>query len=317
MAMFYHSFPRRSSGQNDEIDKGLTVLESILEMGFLLTPEVTTWNCLSPDEPNSKASSTRMCFTLLEERELTEHSKVFGPFALELKPESLIVLGGLPAIYLPDRTQSDDGVSGLGAAYINKLAELDLLLRKLALLEHSVAEERNLGRDLTLKDFGIQSDETINCTVESAAALLKTVTKRIGIPDLFDLCQAQKSFSELVYKTGDVKRLNVGEIGYYQQREWKICGQITCSGEPLTRELSEDEQQRLTLIDPTFFKNTIEFAGAQSTRVQRCKLYSKIEDRKAVSFINRIFVPKEVIEDTKKILAKHELSIPVIASQTA
>lgn len=314
--MFYHSFPRRSSGENDGVEKGLAILESILEMGFLMTPEVTTWNSLNPESPNAKAFSTRMCFTLLEERELAEHSKVFGTFALELQPESLIALGGLPAIYLPNKPESDDGVSGLGTAYITKLAELDLLLRKLALLENSVSKEKDLKRDLTLKDFGIKGDEAINCTVENAAALLQTITKTIDIPSLFDLCQAQKSFSELVYQVGDDSRFNVGQLGYYQQREWKICGQITCTQKPLTRELSTDEQQRLTSIDSEFFSKTIEFAGKQSTRAQRCALYSEIEGRKAVSYINRILVPKEAIKKTKEMLTRLNLSIPVMTSQS-
>ena len=40
---FYHSFPRRGSNTDAEIDKGCKILSLICNAGLLLAPEVVTW----------------------------------------------------------------------------------------------------------------------------------------------------------------------------------------------------------------------------------------------------------------------------------
>ena len=40
---FYHSFPRRGSSTEAEIDKGCKILASIRDFGLLLTPQLIEW----------------------------------------------------------------------------------------------------------------------------------------------------------------------------------------------------------------------------------------------------------------------------------
>jgi hypothetical protein len=302
MANFFHSFPRKDRSNK----MGLAILESILEMGFLLTPEVTRWNEDNTNAQAVNAYSTRMCFTLLEEIELVKHSELFGNFAIELKPESLIALGGLPTIYLPNKPESDEGVSALGSAYLNHLANLDSLVRSLAKLEQSIEQQKTSSQNLRIGE-----EKEINCDVESASALIESLKIEIGGSSFLSIAQAQMSFSELVYQTGDNTRLSVGELGYYQQREWKISGRVTSDGNKLTRHPTEQEQLKLKEINPAFFNKDLKFSGISKSRAERSLLYPTIERKDVISYIERILVPESAIENAQKLLKKLNLKINI------
>lgn len=82
---FYHSFPRRYKGNEEDREKPLAILESICKNGLLLVPEVVIWTDVSLNKIGGKiiAEQLRACFTELPRRELEMHSKVFGPYSIE------------------------------------------------------------------------------------------------------------------------------------------------------------------------------------------------------------------------------------------
>jgi len=135
---FYHSFPRRSEGEN-EIDKGLQILRSIVKSGLLLTPEQTSWQ-----EPVSggglsepwKVIQKRACFTELATTELKRHSDVFGRFALEFEIQGLRQLGAIPVFYFPRASTDDIGMESVAASLLCRTGEIQVLLNRLGQLEY-------------------------------------------------------------------------------------------------------------------------------------------------------------------------------------
>ncbi len=314
MANFYHSFPRRKREDNgDQTAKGLAILASILDLGFLLTPERLAWGKEEPGQRTLESYARRMCFTLLEERELPDHSKLFGSFAIVLSVDSLLTLGGLPALYLPQRNDKADGLSGLGTIYLTKLAEIERLLRGLAATEQAVLKSDHPPRNLKFRISETGLEEEINCTTANAAALLKCWTERNKISGATELYQAFMSFVELVYPAGNEQRMNVGQLGYYQQREWKISGQLTYEGERLSQPLDQPEQDRLFAIDEEFFGKQLQFLSEARSVADRCLVFKSLANRPVRDFIQEIIVPADALEETKNLLKDRGSSLPLKA----
>ena len=77
-SFFYHSFPRRfRESRVITKKKGLSILTSIAERGFLLVPEIIEWREPLTDGSFSKPIQNcqkRICFTELEREELPKHT---------------------------------------------------------------------------------------------------------------------------------------------------------------------------------------------------------------------------------------------------
>src|SRR4051812_24421329 len=95
---FYHSFPRRHDVSP------LTILESMLESGFLLVPEMVSWQNFQSRDFGPAGTTrfqtwtlqVRFCLTELmppdaedHEKAFEHHSSRFGPFAVEFAPTRL------------------------------------------------------------------------------------------------------------------------------------------------------------------------------------------------------------------------------------
>jgi hypothetical protein len=102
---FYHSFPRRGrSDTTAENPKGLKILELIRDFGLLLTPEITSWQYPHANQTpprNMQMVQRRVSFTELSSKQLPEHAKEFGHFALEFEIDTLKDLGAIPVFYIP------------------------------------------------------------------------------------------------------------------------------------------------------------------------------------------------------------------------
>ncbi len=97
MRYFYHSFPRRNHTQ----DRGIRVLNSIIQYGLLLTPELV--QAALPNDPENPFCifQQRISFTELAPSELQQHAETFGAFAIEFEIEKLLQIGALPVFYFP------------------------------------------------------------------------------------------------------------------------------------------------------------------------------------------------------------------------
>ena len=80
---FYHSFPnpRHCSNEEEKKSKGIKIIESMTEMGFLLTPETIEWSKHLGEKGLPNVEQKRFCFTYIDPIELDEHCKNFGIFS--------------------------------------------------------------------------------------------------------------------------------------------------------------------------------------------------------------------------------------------
>lgn len=317
MSMFYHNFPRprRDLNPKIQIEMGIAILTSILDSGFLLTPELVEWRKKSTHALSLESYAQRMCFTLLDESELSAHSSLFGRFAIVLEPDALQMLGGLPVIYLPSAPSPIEGLSGLGTDYLEKLAEIERFLRGVTSTENVVRKAKGHSRTLRFRMLDVGVDKDIDCETKNAEALLDCWTKQNNISNPAELYAAFTSFVELVYPAGSNQRLNVGELGYYRQREWRICGRLTRNSTPLFRPLTSEEKARLIAIDAEFFEKPLQFLSNEETVVDRSSMFSEIDGRKVSSFIKEVIVPFEVTDEVKDITARNGLTIQVKPSK--
>jgi len=101
---FYHSFPSRFIKEYDEaIEKGYKTLESIVDIGLLLTPEEVNWEShLGPiGAVRLRIRQKRISFTFLEEKDIRDHMIKWGPFSLVFSFDSIRALGAMPLFYVP------------------------------------------------------------------------------------------------------------------------------------------------------------------------------------------------------------------------
>ena len=87
---FYHSFARRSPADENGYGKELQILQSMLDVGLLLTPERIEFKERLRDGSYSEPATIfqkRICFTELSEEELPAHCTNFGEFSIEWDQE--------------------------------------------------------------------------------------------------------------------------------------------------------------------------------------------------------------------------------------
>lgn len=310
MSLFYHSFPRRKHGEpeSEVIARGTAILKSMAEIGFLLTPEKIEWR--SPTESSLETFARRMCFTLLDvqnDEELSKHSDRFGPFSIGLEPQALVALGGLPAIYLPNRPDNPEGLAALGAEYLHKIAEIERLLKALELAAAAAGATGNPDHNLRFRHIRSDHEEEVDCSAESAKAFLNGLIKHNEISDLQTIRQAFMGFVELIYPSGSEERLTVGELGYYHQREWKISGQMTLDEKRLSRHLIQSERDRLMASDPDFFGQELTFLGKIKTWADETMVFQTLQERPVAEYISEVIAPQEALADVAEIASTHGL----------
>jgi hypothetical protein len=283
----YHCFPRRKRDGN-EIDKGLSILKSILTHGILLTPEIIKW---TEEIHNNNLTnefvqvSKRVCFTELEEEDLNNHFNLFGNFALAFDIGDLINIGALPVFYIPRMDAFKN--YGLGPALITQLAHIQSLLKRIALYENyasRIAEvtpnSHLMARYTENGDMHIFSAGTIE-SIRIPKSILENCAKHnkdfipprlneFGSPLGFSigglnnflkilfydihnssvLNNVLGGFSSIIYPT---ERQKDRFLEYYKQREWRILGGVEQYSKRITQDLNENHKFDLLKIDKDFF----------------------------------------------------------------
>lgn len=270
----FHTFPRR----NHDLGNALRVLQSIIECGLLLTPEVTEWSEPLSDGGRSEPfflQQKRCCFTALRTDELPGHMDRFGPFSIRYDLMAFRRLGGMPVAYVPRSDQRYGGHAAVGETLLARLADIEGVLQRLA--------------DLEKKGQGIFS----------------TPAGR----SMTDLVNALRVFEGFIYMAN---RTDDDLTEYFRQREWRIVANIVASdGNPLALGLPEECRRRLLQIDQEFFGGELEFRSGRHVRIDMTTAIHTVEAQHVLNFADALIVPEEAIEG-RTTLEASGLSLPVL-----
>ena len=170
---FYHSFPRPRDGEPHEVrtKRGLAILRAIMQSGLILAPEIVEWHTpVSIGSPSPiKLLQQRICFTELSRSELNEHSRRFGPIAIEFDIVKLRHAGALPVIYMPQALSEQDYFALIGSFVVSHLGHIKHMVELL----NSVSQYRdpdhvrkNLGT-MQVRDDYVLNLRNVNATGDS------------------------------------------------------------------------------------------------------------------------------------------------------
>ena len=319
---FYHSFPRPRDGEtcSQTVQRGWTILQSIRRLGFLLAPEIVEWRTpVSIGSPSPiQVLQQRICFTELSRNELEEHSKRFGPFAIEFDIMALRRAGALPVIYMPQALSEQDHLALLGPVIVSHLGHIKYALEQLnnlnqfkdpVYIQNKFPGAKRVADDcmVTLSN-GDESRGTLQ-EFQVPWSAIRDLLSFVGFENApFDAMIGAISIAQsLFYPTDDD---HVDErLGYYRQREWRITAGYFVNGTPRGRILDEDEKQSLIDLDNRFWKRELTHANETSRRVDKAVSLSSPSADDLFEMATRVVVPSEIIHEARQLFA--DLSIKV------
>jgi hypothetical protein len=311
---FYHSFPRRREGV-DPVEKGLEILRSIVELGFVLAPETRHWR-----QPNLDGTfrehhtiERRISFTELSPRQLRKHAKRFGPFALEFKIEDLRDMGALPVFYVPQSISTAVGASAIGLSFVFQIYDCQYTINELFKLRSAV--QQVTADQLTLQNVD-QNQAVVSSYIISTAALR----------DVLSYLQFRTSPFEMMSGTLEglfnlfcpTEPTTDRTLIYYREREWRLIGNIARSdGHSYTKRIEEeDAKRRLMDIDNKFWTATISSGSREFRRVDDALAFRLYEGGHIFNKINRVIVPPGAVKRARAIIEDANLRANVVSSRT-
>lgn len=286
---FYHAFPRRR-----DVDP-LTILASMIDSGFLLVPEMVSWqNFLSRNFGREGLGrfqtwtlQVRFCPTELmppdsDDREKTfeHHASRFGAFAIEFDSEKLRQLGALPVLYLP-RQRAMGSADDVGLRVLSHLTTL-----KTFLLEGRSGPPTSLGRRL-IEEMTREHPACANIRLES-------IRRVIG----------------QFYPTE--RGLDDEDLSYFRQREWRVMSDLMPDG--ACRPLTNQEARNLHNIDHRFFADngwTLDDPRFARPRTSYCLFVEHIEGERVFSFVRRVVCPMDSVTRVKELVRRRGYATPV------
>jgi len=299
----YHSFPRRRQrSRKSNCQKAEEILAGILEHGLLLTPELITWveQKPYPTQPrNFSYIQHRVCFTELPRSALKRHSRSFGEYAIEFTIPSARRLGAIPIFYIPTASPPD-GFSALGATMMHRMKEIiDLLLN---LHEVQSLKRPKLGEMLS------KNGEPLQCRIADARAFVQSLfADRVSPTGLLSFLDA---FLSHFYPT---ENLRYNEpLGYYQQREWRICGRLNKDGVSVVTEATALLRAKLMALDGEFFGKRIQYEGRFDTIAEMSFTYKELDSRHVLSHANAVICPSDRTKAVRKLLTSNGIDVRVI-----
>jgi Putative abortive phage resistance protein AbiGi, antitoxin len=309
---FYHSFPRprREDSPEKTISKGIEILRSIKEIGFLLAPEIVKWD--TPVSIGSKSPilipQLRISFTEIKESELPKHANIFGPFALEFDLDDLRKEGAMPVIYAPQARGTEDHLSLTGAIIVSHLRHINHLVSQLqSLTEAYDAAEKNKIEKITLNNLGDKGEivQSYEISIGIIRELINFLSfKNAPFKSMIGVLHLMQS---LFYPT-DNEHLN-DDLAYYRQREWRITGGYNVNSRPRSRPLTQVEKERVLTIDAAFWSRKDQIDGTEVSRIDRAQVLNQFRDRPLVDDIRRIIVPKSVESIARELFGDKVLGV--------
>lgn len=336
----YHSFPRRSKGVQDPVQKGILILQSIANSGLLLVPELTPWpGELKADGTQAEGFDSyhrRVCFTHLPPSELTEHSESFGAISIEFDNQSLRTLGGIPVFYVPV-DEKNVGFLGLGLAIASHLGHVHELLTRLRDLQTVVKGATNSDAQMmcaTQPDGGfvIGTGEHGTPTFQIRREMMERINRdrpefRISdVPSPTGVGSSVKGVANILewltlglhgydLQLGSIKALSgffspverMGEksarLSYYMQREWRIVGDMNLRGVPVTRKLTDKDKAAILDIDSEFFGREKQVPVDRIAKtVDDCRFLKEIDGKHVLDYARRVICPEQNKPDVRALL---------------
>ena len=294
---FYHCFPRRFRNDNAKAAvHGLRVLESIVDHGLLLVPEAVTWQKVLDDGTSAGFNSTcqvRACFTELSPDELPDHSRVFGPFAIEFEIERLRFCGAIPTIYVP-REAGQNGMESMGSDLVSGIAEASEIIKRLGQFLDVAARLHDNDEFV----FEIAGQRFLSGCGAGAVTRLLEITTR-GLPPPKDVVNSLAALTAFFYPTDDPRF--TGLLGYYRQREWRIIADMAKHGEPVAARVTPAQAENLLKLDE-FFQKEFNTGKGMCRRVDRCYYLHKFEGKHILAYARRVLVPEEALERALRLI---------------
>lgn len=300
---YFHSFPRirASDTQETTAAKGLHILELIKDIGLIAAPEIVEWHAPLQDGSRRtiKYEQVRICFTELDESELPEHARRFGPFALEFETDRLRQMGALPVIYMPQPLSSGD-LSAVGAALVMQFHHIEATLRLLETLRVSTNEDELLAAnpeathvapDCVMHLRNTEDDGGVTNEFSLPIGLVRDILSFIGFKNapFSEMMNAIDYAKSLFYPTDDL--IHDERLAYYRQREWRIGRGLSSAGAVHSRPLTEAEKQRVIDIDPRFWTTAI--GTPPRPRIEMAHSIPKFGNSPVIEAISRFIVPAE------------------------
>ena len=306
----FHSFPRPRSGEtpSQTVERGLAILRYMLDVGLVLAPELVTWH--HHDSEPTILLQRRICFTELSLSELPEHSKTFGPFALQCSPANLRGAGAMPVIYAP---QAIDGhpASGVAAFCVKAATHTKYVLERVEELK-KVALELESGRYngmpdhreavITLRNEYPKGHVVSDCQIK--AADLAGMMRYLGFRNVpFDHSIGMLGVYENMFYPTD-NAYTDDQLGYYRQREWRLVGPgIAVNGHRLTRALDAQERARLETIDRDFWTRELTVNGGSFSRSTLAQIYSWQVNSPLSDIVEKIILPASAEASVRALFA--------------
>jgi len=291
---FYHSFPRRK-GETDEVERGLKILSMMKKMGLLLTPENVSWPNLSSDSSSLESwtiAQVRCCFTELGPADLLQHAEHFGHFAIEFDIDVLPRLGAIPVFYLLRRPIG--GAEVLSKEFIACIGDIQTLLKRLLYLEDLIRTNSNKDKMVIITKN--EDTRETRSSVGGAEDLLASLTEDIQPTARLDA--EIRALSGYFYPIDDLDYTS--PLGYYQQREWRILGNMG-----ITRPLEAPERESLLQLDADFFKEKLKFGTGIHARIDECKVFQELDGKPIIEYARRVIVPAVAVQRVREIVNEH------------
>ena len=314
----YHCWPRRGRNGAAECERGLRVLSSIRDSGLLLTPEIVPWRYPHADGSAPRVErilQKRVCFTELTPPELQGHAEEFGRFALEFTTQNVRKLGSIPVFYIPTLSQTQGTtLEDLGAMLVIQLLDAKRLANHISVVNDTF----NLRNATPEIEFSFKyaenpkSEGKFKLRAEEAKQTLAAVTHGLTPPPM--LREGINAVLNFFYPADNHHHSK--ELSYYQQREWRITGNITLRGVNVMRNVKPHEVEILLGFDPEFFGKKLSFPPNEFSLLSESLMYPGFEGKHMMEFVNRVIVPASAIEEAKAILRKLDRPPTVVPLET-
>jgi hypothetical protein len=275
----------------DHHAKGIRVLESMVDLGFLVTPE---WIRTGP----TTVVSQKLSLSLLTPKELPIHATAFGSFALEFDVTTGFELGAFPVIYFPGQQLGMNRSAWLGTWILNRLHQLQTVLSKLKSLDEFV---NSGGPDDAQLGFELDGP---GLTVQQLRSLMNHLFP--GDQTVEGLSQALRSTANCWYPTDHLEGQPCESpvLGFFEQREWRILPLVERPGHPVVfSPLDRGSIERLRAAGASFVDGTMPYP-TPSAIASHCFLLKTIDGRHVLDFVRRVVVPRSCIPQARAALSR-------------
>ena len=80
----------------------------------------------------------------------------------------------------------------------------------------------------------------------------------------------------------------------------------------LDRDLTDREKANIMAMDEDFFGRSMEFFTGTYRRIDQCRLFSELEDKRLLEYARRIIVPLDAIADATELIGD-SYNVPVVS----